>query len=95
MSRQWRARIGGLQGLWEHRARALGCREGREEQGEGRDWREECVAALALRRRLEVGRAWAQEELVNLARPPGKFSALHHDRGHIAGGTADSSTQVF
>ena len=53
------------------------------------------VAALALRRRLEVGRAWVQEELVNLARPPGKFSALHHDRGHIAGGTADSSTQVF
>ena len=57
------------------------------------DWRQECVAGLRVRRLLDKGRAWSQEGLVNLVKAPGRFSALHYSSGHIAGGTADTSTQ--
>jgi len=50
-----------------------------------------CIKGLRLRQELCTGSAWQQEGLVNLVKPPGRFSALHHHRGHIAGGTADSS----
>lgn len=50
-----------------------------------------CIQGLKLLGELSRGSAWEQEGLVNLVKPPGRFSALHHHQGHIAGGTADSS----
>ena len=93
-----------MQALWLLQASRVGCntgpREGQEAGREGQgtqaqetDWRQECVSGLRVRRLLDKGRAWSQEGLVNLVKAPGRFSALHYSSGHIAGGTADTSTQ--
>jgi hypothetical protein len=90
VSRLWRERVGGLQTLWLAQAKRVGCNTSLVGDGET-DWRLECVGGLRVKRLLDRGRAWAQEGLVNLVKPPGRFSALHYNRGHIAGGTADTS----
>jgi len=93
VSRLWRDRVSCMQQLWLVQARRVGCNTSLLEhanQGEP-DWKMSCVEALKLRNLLDCGRAWSQEGLVNLVRPPGRFSALNHHLGHIAGGTADSS----
>ena len=91
VSRLWRERISGLAALWLETARSLGCNVRRAAaENINPDWRAACVEAMRLRAQLDSGAAWAQDALVNLVRPPGRFSALDWDRGHIAGGTADS-----
>jgi len=95
VSKLWRDRVSGMQQLWLVQAKRVGCNtalQGPQEDSAGApDWKLSCVEALRLRNLLDCGQAWSQEGLVNLVRPPGRFSALHHDGGHIAGGTADSS----
>lgn len=91
VSKLWKERVCGLQTLWLTQARRVGCNTTSKRETEV-DWRVECVGGLRIKRLLDKGRAWAQEGLVNLVKPPGRFSALHFDSGHIAGGTADTST---
>lgn len=95
VSKLWRDRVGSMQQLWLVQARRVGCNTSSSEvEGltpSSPDWKVSCVEALKLRNLLDCGQAWNQEGLVNLVRPPGRFSALDHHRGHIAGGTADSS----
>jgi hypothetical protein len=61
-----------------HRLPSVGCSTAG--RGEAADWRAECVSGLRVRGLLDRGRAWGQEALVNLVKPPGRFSALHYDR---------------
>lgn len=91
VSRLWRDRLGSCRQLWLTQAHRVGCNV---ERGldQDTDWKTECVEGLRLRHLLDKSKAWQQEGLVNLVRPPGRFSALDHHKGHIAGGTADSST---
>lgn len=91
VSRLWRDRVGGLQALWLVQAKRVGCNIHSPVGGKNTDWRLECVQGMRVKRALDKGRAWAQEGLVNLVKPPGRFSALHYHSGHIAGGTADTS----
>jgi F-box/WD-40 domain protein 2 len=95
VSRLWRDRVNCMQQLWLVQARRVGCNtsllETQPAALETQDWKHSCVEALRLRNLLDCGKAWNQEGLVNLVRPPGRFSALNHHLGHIAGGTADSS----
>ena len=69
-----------MQQLWLVQARRVGCNTSLLERQEptlgGPDWRFSCVEALRLRNLLDCGKAWNQEGLVNLVRPPGRFSAL-------------------
>jgi len=88
VSRLWRDRLTGSAPLWLQLARRLGCCVLPDLE---QDWRAATVAGLRLRRRLDRGAAWSQDGLVNLVRPPGRFSALDYHQDHIAGGTADSS----
>ena len=83
-----------MQQLWLMQAKRVGCNTTfrRQEATLGNpDRKVSCVDALKLRNLLDCGRAWNQEGLVNLVRCPGRFSALNHHLGHIAGGTAESS----
>jgi len=91
VSRLWRDRLVTCHQLWLNLAHRVGCNTGNG-LGTNTDWKKECVEGLKLCDKLSKATAWEQEGLVNLVRPPGRFSALDHHRGHIAGGTADSST---
>jgi len=88
----WKERVSCCRALWVLQAHTVGCNTSLpKEQEMTVDWKSECVQGLRVRHLLDRARAWQQEGLVNLVRPPGRFSALDHHRGHIAGGTADSS----
>jgi len=92
VSTVWRDRVSGMHQLWLLQAKKVGCQTPKiEDPSDMQDWKMACVEALRLRGRLDSGKAWNQEGLVNLVRPPGRFSALDFHDGYIAGGTADST----
>ncbi|XP_023331984.1 F-box/WD repeat-containing protein 2 [Eurytemora carolleeae] len=88
VSKGWNLKISGMNQLWKEQCNIVGCNLNASLDI---DYRASCVQGLRLRHELQEGRVWDQEGLVNLVKPPGRFSALHHHLGHIAGGTADSS----
>jgi len=90
VSKLWKERIESLSKLWQETARKVGCNVSHVSS----DWRLTCIEAMRVRNRLDNGMAWSQDGLVNLVRPPGRFSALDWDSDHIAGGTADSGADT-
>jgi len=86
VSKVWNERLCSMAQLWQHKADYLGSRMTPPVD----DWKKECKDSLRVRNLLGGGKAWFQEELVNLVKPPGWFNALDYHKGHIAGGTGDS-----
>jgi len=88
VSKLWNKTISEMQQLWKKQCIMVGCNLTAPSD---LDFKLRCVQGLQLKQQLSEGRAWEQESLINLVRPPGRFSALHHHNGYIAGGTSDSS----
>jgi len=87
VSSLWNKNISGMNQLWRKQCNLVGYNI----SSDVGDYKASCVEGLRLRGLLREGRGWKQDTLVDLVKPPGRFSALHHHQGHIAGGTADSS----
>ena len=105
VSRLWRDRLTGSAPLWLQLARRLGCcvlpdleqdwraatvagLRLRRRLDRGAAWSQVLTFVKYISNKSPLH---LQDGLVNLVRPPGRFSALDYHQDHIAGGTADSS----
>jgi len=87
VSKSWNTIISGMSLVWKEQCWSYGCHP---EYLDTYNPKLSCIQGMKIRHELNEGSAWDQDSIVNLVKSPGRFSALHHDRDHIAGGTSDS-----
>eukprot|EP00088_Acartia_fossae_P019073 TRINITY_DN21077_c0_g1_i4.p1 TRINITY_DN21077_c0_g1~~TRINITY_DN21077_c0_g1_i4.p1 ORF type:complete len:505 (-),score=64.69 TRINITY_DN21077_c0_g1_i4:66-1580(-) len=87
VSRSWNDIISGMKMVWRAQCLKFGCLSSGIDPNFPK---QSCIKGMKIQHDLHEGSAWKQDAIVNLVKSPGRFSALHHDREHVAGGTSDS-----
>jgi len=87
VSKPWNRIISGMKIVWRNNCLKFGCNPVAISLSYPKNT---CIRGMQIQQDLCDGSAWTQDAIVNLVKSPGRFSALHHDRGYIAGGTSDS-----
>lgn len=87
VSESWNTIISGMKLVWRNHCIRFGFNPTSISSLSPKD---DCIKGIKIQHELTDGSVWSQEGIVNLVKSPGRFSALHHDRNHVAGGTSDS-----